>query len=279
MDYKDDYQTVEYYLNSLSGRASHLLYENFILCKPMYKKDSELPNDFQFISSQLLSSCHTTSESALVLISKNRLWDTELLVRSLTEGTIKFLYMIIGDRHDRNQKSYEYWEVIPEIKRISKHYKAVYFLNQLNSSSEQIELVKESLLEASELDELEKKYPQKARRELEMKWSFSKMVHSLIEYELNNDAIISSYYSYSIGSHLVHQDGDAVYYKWDRLVKNINGNYKPDIAHASKLIVEILNLSMARTIYYYELYSLDKQKIAEIRKLIEQFNKELFDNM
>src|SRR5258708_1249053 len=50
-----------------------------------------------FVCQLLSNSCYLTSESALLLVGFRRLWDVEILIRSVVEGTYKFIYLCLGN--------------------------------------------------------------------------------------------------------------------------------------------------------------------------------------
>lgn len=47
----------------------------------------------------LLSACARSTESALLLIAYGQLWDAEMLLRSVAEGTFKFCYLLQNHTH------------------------------------------------------------------------------------------------------------------------------------------------------------------------------------
>src|SRR5579864_8176641 len=58
---------------------------------------------------QLLAlSCHSTSESTLFLVSAHRYWDAEILLRSVLEGTYKYIYLTMGEPAEREQRAHDY---------------------------------------------------------------------------------------------------------------------------------------------------------------------------
>ena len=52
-----------------------------------------------------------------------KLWDSDILIRAVIEGTFKYLFLCVGKESEQQIKLQEYWEVIPEINRIKRHLK------------------------------------------------------------------------------------------------------------------------------------------------------------
>ena len=65
----------------------------WICVSRLYEKPG-LPPKTLFVLRLLLINSHITSESALLLIGQVRLWDAEMLIRSVLEGTVRFLYSV-----------------------------------------------------------------------------------------------------------------------------------------------------------------------------------------
>ena len=57
--------------------------------------DSDRWNDAQsFAIDALYTACLRTSGSALILVDSGRIWDADILMRSVTEGSLKITYML-----------------------------------------------------------------------------------------------------------------------------------------------------------------------------------------
>jgi len=249
-------------LYELSGKANSLMRNSFDICAPLYKKESGIPDDIQFNFIQLFSSCYLSSESALILIANYRLWDTEILYRSVLEGTIKLFYLTSGSVQEIAKKSSEFWIEIPECKRISRHYKAKELLEKTDDGSPKNLPLREVLLTDIELHELTDKYPNKYRRQLEQKWSFSEMVKVLSNSDIQGfDMIVALYYGYSLSSHLTHQDGDGIGLIWDRNNRDTKRREALELAHGARLISDIISLAILRAGLYLRFYKIGTESL------------------
>lgn len=262
-------------LYKLSGRANSIMRAGFDWHAPLYKGESNLPEIVQFIFIQLFSSCYLSSESALILLANYRLWDTEIIYRSILEGTVKLFYLCLGSNDEIKQKCEEFWSVIPEFKQISRHYKAKDLLSKVDDQSSKWIPIKDILLSDEDLQSLTEKYPAKYKKELERKWSFSEMLKAVSNSnEKGRDTLIALYYGYSLGSHLTHQDGDAISLIWDRNKRDIKRRIPLELAHGSRLISDILSLYLLRLGSYVKLYDLGYEKIAALNMEFEKLQKD-----
>ncbi|MEN6326004.1 MAG: DUF5677 domain-containing protein [Syntrophomonas sp.] len=262
MDY--DGETILY---ELSGKANSIMRKSFEICAPLYKAEAGIHYDIQFNFIQLFSSCYLSSESALILIANYRLWDTEILYRSVLEGTIKLFYLSSGTIQDVSKKCNEFWIEIPECKMISRHYKAMQLLEKIDDGSSKYLPIRELLLTDEELNELTERYSHKYRRKLDQKWSFSEMVKVLSDSDIKGfDTLIAAYYGYSLSSHLIHQDGDAIGLIWDRNNRDIPRKQALELAHGARLISDILSLAMLRTGLYLRFYKIGTEAMVILSK-------------
>jgi hypothetical protein len=252
--------------------AMHMLRESFDLCTPLYKENSELEEIHQFVLTNLISSCHQSSESSLLLVGHRRLWDSEILKRSVIEGTTKLLYISIGDRDEILSKCDEFYRVIPEMTQINLHRKAVEGLERINDLSTLWPDIKYQVLSNEKLLDLEAKYPRKFRKMINQKWSFSEMIKTLEESKNEGFEVFKgTYYKYSLGSHFVHQDGESVGYMWDRNRSDVESRTSLELTHGKSTIKDILSLAMVRMEIYYGFQNLDTSLIDKWEQKVEEF--------
>jgi hypothetical protein len=254
-------------LNNISNRASFLLRESLDISTPLYK--SNVPELVQFVVSNLFTTCYSTSESALILICRHRLWDAHILYRSLLEGTVKLMFIAHGSEQEVLNKCHEFWHTIPEMKLISRHKKALDSLSvKKDSSDTDMQKPMENITLTQEyLAELENKYPKKIRKQLEQKWSFSEIVRTLsVSGEPAYETLISAYHDYAIGSHLAHMDGDAIGVIWDRNKRTQERRIALELAHSVRMTTAILSYAAIRAEVYYKLYKLDATPMHNLKR-------------
>lgn len=252
--------------------AMHILRESFDLCTPLYKENSELKEIHQFVLTNMISSCHQASESSLLLVGYRRLWDAEILKRSVLEGTTKLLYISIGEGEEILSKCDEFYRVIPEMTQINLHKKAIECLEKINDLSTLWPDINNQILSDEKLLELEAKYPRRVRKMINQKWSFSEIIKTLEESKNEGFEIFKgTYYKYSLGSHFVHQDGDSIGYMWDRNRSDIESRTSTELAHGKSIIKDILALVLVRMEIYFGFHHLDTSLIDKWKQKVEEF--------
>lgn len=104
-----------------ASKGSKAVDEFLDLTSPFLLEQPQIEPQLQWVLKQLAISCSQTSESALLLISYEHLWDAEILVRSVIEGTLKYAFLCVGSENELLEKVQEYWEDLPEITRMKRH--------------------------------------------------------------------------------------------------------------------------------------------------------------
>src|SRR5205823_392369 len=133
----------------------------------------------------LSTSCLSTSDTAVFLVGYCRLWDVEILIRSVLEGTYKFIAMCVRDDSNRRLRVEEYLDHLPEVGRIKTHKKAKDFIETVsNPGSDTWRPIRELILQEEELDQLQTRYPRRLQDRLEKRWSFGELSRELAESDL-----------------------------------------------------------------------------------------------
>ncbi|MBE9018729.1 hypothetical protein IQ272_21760 [Chroococcidiopsidales cyanobacterium LEGE 13417] len=193
----------------------------------------------QWILRYLTVSCNQTTNSTFLLIANAQLWDAEILLRSVIEGTIKYIYLCLGDENDYISKSEEYLLHLPNIGEIKHQQRIRSFLQNVdNPTSDEYAILRETLIEEAELAELYNNYPRENRKQLEQRWAFNEIANILTRDDIglkNFDALrYLLSYTYGIGSHLAHQDATGLKLIHNRLQKTFEDARSDELAHASR---------------------------------------------
>lgn len=114
-------------------QADQYLKQLFYSIAPIYKPEN---GNRQDVTVPLFTTLYSTSESILILLLYNGLFDADILLRCVMEGTIKYCYLMNGDENEKNSKYIEYKEKLYEIVKISDHKKAVEAVEILKEFSE-----------------------------------------------------------------------------------------------------------------------------------------------
>ncbi|WP_342426708.1 hypothetical protein [Paenibacillus sp. FSL L8-0158] len=165
-------------LMKLARQASFILHDYYVLTSAYFNKDLDISENHRYVLKQLPVSCQLTSESSLVLIANVRLWDNEMLLRSIMEGTIKFVYLTLGTNEERESKINEFWEVLPAISEIKRTKRAKTLVDSLPEPlNSDMVFIKDVILDDEILEELEKN----TQENLEKSWSKDGRIAKLLK--------------------------------------------------------------------------------------------------
>ncbi len=176
---------------------------------PFLLDEPRIASKHQFILKHLAISCNYASQSAIILISNGSLWEAEILIRSVLEGSLKYTFLCTGIYSDDIDRKFdEYWEYLYEIALIKEHQKSSHLLSLIDEdTSLEWKPIRDKLLPKEEFEQLQQKYPKKLKRYLEQKWSFSEIIQALSKPPNDEFKALSGLaYNYNLSSHLIHQD-------------------------------------------------------------------------
>jgi hypothetical protein len=147
-------------------------------------------------------------ETVTSLIIYNKLWDAEIILRSVLETFIKLLFITTSSEEEREKRIYEYWHSLAEINSLTMSEQGKRNLKYFGNS----ELHKLAYLPLILSDEnenaLRDKWPRKKRHELEQKWSFSEMLKSISDSYNGQpmEMFLALTHGYRMSSHVMHGD-------------------------------------------------------------------------
>lgn len=220
--------------------------KNFIFAlSPLYKKEH---GENQDVTVPLFTVLHSTSESILILLLHQAIFDADVLLRTVMEGTIKYCYLMIGTDDEKREKYIEYKIELREMAKISDHRKAVEAINTLrrfsNNSTKPFEC---DVLTEEELLDLEARYPKRKQMELKKRWSYQALLRSLAESNPEYEAQLGTLATYSMTSHLNHNDWNGV----SSRNLQISQSDDPDaiifdIMHSVRILSNVLSMELFR---------------------------------
>ncbi len=228
--------------------CSHSIAEAFETTLDALMQYSNPIVEYPVVLRRLLGSCHLTSESALILIYNNKLWDAETLLRSAIEGTSKFLYLCVGNETTNQTRFDEYYNQLPEINRLKRNHRLTDFLAQLpNPDEDEWKPFRDLLLSAKDEEQLETLYPRSARKQMEHRWSFHSIANSFYESGIPELALFKHlFFGYGQGSHVLHQDSDGVNMLWERNERSEDRRTSIEVAHGAREISDLLVMAFLR---------------------------------
>lgn len=263
-----------------TSTASHFIGEHFDHCKPFLDNDYKgLDPLVRFVSTQLYISCQMSSISSLTLVREGHEWDADVINRSLIEGVVKYVYMLVGDESERLEKAKEYWEVLPDFSSIKRSARADAFLASKSSETDvNFQPLEDLLLDDEQVSSLRNGTNKKERKLLDQKWSFSNIVSEFSESDDKGLSLFSHLaHNYGMSSHLIHKDGDGIAMIWDRCTRSENRLYAAKLSHLARIVSDICSFAELRTIFLMKACKQDLDVIKTLKENYEHLFSEIKD--
>lgn len=216
---------------------------------PLYKKEH---GENQDVTVPLFTSLHSTSESILILLLHQSIFDADVLLRTVMEGTIKYCYLMTGTDDEKKEKYTEYKVKLTDIDKLSDHKKAVKTIEILREFSKNSTKPFEcSILSDKELVELSMQYPKKEREKLKQKWSYQSLLKNLAQTNQEYKAQLGTLSTYALTSHFGHYDWTGVSSRVAQMRESVNPDaIIYDILHANRILSNVLSMEMFRVMEY-----------------------------
>lgn len=219
----------------------------------------------------LFASLHSSSESILVLLLEQAIFDADILLRTVMEGTIKYCYLMTGTTEERKNKEYIYRECLTEIDKISDHYKAFDTIKILKEFSNNNTKPFESLLlDKDLLENLQLKYPSKIRKQLKNEWSYQSLLRSLAELANEYKAQLGTISTYALTSHFIHYDWTGLNMRKSNVDEN-ETSILYDLIHSLRILSNTLSFYSFRVMEFLRANEWRNTEIAQLSIDLLQF--------
>ncbi|MGV3659854.1 MAG: DUF5677 domain-containing protein [Prosthecobacter sp.] len=216
--------------------TSELLHELTLMISPHVGIHSPLPREETDWMFELNSCCHLSSESILILTGNMKLWDADALVRSVQEGTVRFIFLCHGNNEERRIKLYEYGELMPLFSRLKRHRRARSIIEcGLIQDPTQLSPFKDLLISAEEADKIENQFSKKERKRIEQRWSFTEICNELQRSAKPYVGLGNLLHYYGMSSHVLHQDRDGTAMVLERMRRDVHRRDAVELAHAGRM--------------------------------------------
>lgn len=225
---------------------------------------------------KLLSASARSTESALLLIAYGQLWDAEVLIRSVFEGTLKFAYLI--QSQDTFKDRYrEFACEQPEIFALQDDRKARQLLDAIKDpEAGSWRPIRDMVLPDIKREELASSYSKTYRRQMDMKWGYGGMLNSLSN---SGDTLFTNFtglsYGYSVASHIHHADFIGISVPLERDRRSSETRDAIHLAHLARLISDCFSCFQIRLFSGYRFVGGDTKKVEYARTHINNFFTEL----
>lgn len=200
----------------------------------------------------ILCACARSSESVLLLVAYGQLWDAEMIIRSVYEGSLKFCYLLQSQESFRGRLS-EFSEDLFSIGLLKDHRKAKELLDKVPDPSDpRWAPIRGMLLDHGAVAEIRSKYDRRRRRALETKWGFGGIVSELAN---SGDAVFLAMpgilFNYSISSHIHHVSSVGASLPFERESRPVERAESVVLAHAARLISDVFSFLYIRLMIGY----------------------------
>lgn len=267
------FEEIEKYIPTADFLLKNLLFK----LSPLYKEEF---GEEQEATVPLFVSLHSTSESILVLLLNQAIFDADILLRSVMEGTIKYCYLMTGTTYERYEKYQEYKVSLTEIDKLSDHFKTLETIEILKKySGNSLKPFESYILEEEKVRQLQEKYPKNKRSELKRKWGYQSLIRALAEKRPEYQAQIGTLSTYSLESHFGHYDWTGVSTRQEQMGSSaIDDNELYDIVHSLRIISNTLSMALFRTAEYLRCNNHSSSDVSEFSLKILEYLSEI-DNI
>jgi hypothetical protein len=219
----------------------------------------------------LLTATARSSESAFLLCAYGQLWDAEVLVRSVLEGSLKLAYLL-QSRETFATRHAEYADKLFEIALLKNHRKAESLLGAVSDpDAQRWRPIRDLLLSADEFAELSGRDNKVVRRNLERRWGFTGLIGELSRSaDTYFKGLGALAHSYSMASHIQHADivGASIALERDR--RSANRRDAIHLAHEGRLLSDLLDFLFLRLAIGYRFVGANMSQLAGVRVVIDQ---------
>lgn len=259
-------------------RLAHETNEAMLGMAPAFQPLMSIPakKEHQDSLKRLSTACLGNSQSVLYLVRGLRLWDAEIVLRSVFEGTIKFAYLLESPS-TLDERCHEYSEALPTISKLRWHMKSEEALKALGDQGEPSrQPFREILLTEAEIEALRKQYPREVRQRIEARWGFTELVAAMSRPGGALGSVgRSALHSYMVSSHLIHMTDEGVWMPYERDIRPQARRDAITLGHASRLMSDCLELTFLRAISIRRFLGISPKDLFEIRAR----NEKVFDEL
>lgn len=220
-----------------------------------------------------------------IMAENNLLWDAEMVVRAISEATVKLLFICLTPESERKKVQTEYWIDLAEINELKQSKQAKLMLEQFKGNSIFETTFKPIVISEERESEILAKKNRKERKSLEQKWSFTELVNSLSKNYKGESIplILTMAHNYRMSSHLIHADEIGVSIIKERNSRTEEQQDIVNMAHYGRLFsdiviysawsgVGIMNILKEDTKFFFD----TMKKFEGMSEVISKYNEKIF---
>lgn len=256
---KNDFEIL---VKKYSFEVNEMCRNLFFDISPLYKEEAFINKYNQIVLGQLFTQLYKTGENILLLTSSGNAFEADILVRILSEGTIKYVFLMQDDLKNKSNLVEEYYEIMPEMQKLTDHEKAMDAMKIFKELGYVKHPFQVSILSDMELDRLKKKYSKNAISNMNKKWSYKRILTELANIDDRYHVLFTTLYSYSLSSHYIHYDGEALHMRAEALRSQTEKqDYDLETAYILRIISNILAMMLLRVSEYVRQYKINEEKV------------------
>jgi hypothetical protein len=185
------------------------------------------------------------SQAAYCLFVNGFVWDAEIIIRAVYETMAKIVYIGSCKEDDKDRLIDEYWNVLPAIfdMKGAQKAEAAKKLASRYGTAEDIRVFE--LLQNPEVFDLKPSVDQKARKEVEHRWSFSQIIKTLSSDGGGRQrvpGIDALAHMYGMSSHLIHASPKAIDLMIDRATRE-DDLHCLEVSHVCRMMSDIVSVA------------------------------------
>jgi len=266
--------------NQLISEASYYIGECFDIGKPFLDYNVRYtPPVTRFVSAQLFLDNFLTGESILILLSHEKFWDAEILLRTICEGSVKFAY-ILENRGSSDERANEYFYILTHQNSVKRSNRLELMLKESAFPKESSKVFRKIIISEEEQKSIREGTNRVSRKLLEERWSFN----GILQYFSNLDDPWYEFlkpliYQYGMASHLVHKDGDGIGMVWERSQRSAEEEDAIKLSQSARILYDLCGLSRSRVLFLLKYHQEDTdvlmtldEKYDELFRGISEFN-------
>lgn len=210
--------------------------------------ESDLLNPEQSsLIGHLSTACLSSTAAVLLLLENDRVWEAEIPLRSVVEGSLKFAYLL-QSRETFASRYYEYVDALPDIAILRSHERAeVLIASSPDPNSPQLQPFRKLLVSQDRIEALRKQYPRRDRGILEQSWSATGIIQSLSQSpgkvaELFNTLL----YGYWSASQIAHVTYEGIMMPVERRLREPPRERAVENAHVARILSDCYSYAVIR---------------------------------
>lgn len=207
-----------------------------VYCQEPNLTDQTLKNLFAYQFSR--------SQAVSFLTSWGYVWDAEIVLRSFYETTVKLLYISLAQESEKHSLVEEFWEDLGAILSCKTAQRASHAEKVFEPGS--VSAAVFGTLQDERIFDLKPQANRTIRKDLQKKWSFTEMVESLQNRQLNGKPLVDTKFLlhiYGTASHLTHADKAALELIADRAMREPKELKLLEAGHTSRVLTDQVSLT------------------------------------